>query len=392
MNIVPKYSSGMMLEEGGYNIRVDKPGYNTYDEWIEVDGNTIHNVILERESADDKYPSEILIDSEEDSVSQTILADLDLTYDYEYWLTSEIPNTEQETKGLNLATFKIDFSNGGLSRWSRVLPSITYRWTPDSSREQKELIRILEENENNENELFSLRGESRLPVEWYINGIAEEDIFSSENNNMASIYLAYQTSHFFYNLKTEVDRYYNDIRIKAGDVISTRVDFEEYTLAGEIKSYKVYGNEYITDMYRAGIYYEKYTKPWTVMAQGENIDSYNLYDFDFENFGLMMEMRSGYSDHIQSVSLRRYLSLPVSGNIENKTDDEYFENIDLGSIAALTLGFDFSYYRAVIPRVKVGGGFSYKFTYFWERVDSDTTYGVESEHIFTVNAGVNVML
>ena len=48
MNIVPKYTAGILLEKGKYNIQITKPGYKTFRQWIEVDDEKQLTVTLEK--------------------------------------------------------------------------------------------------------------------------------------------------------------------------------------------------------------------------------------------------------------------------------------------------------------------------------------------------------
>ncbi|RMD68212.1 MAG: PEGA domain-containing protein, partial [Gammaproteobacteria bacterium] len=47
MNIKPRYRPGIRLVPGRYRIRVDKPGYVPFDQWIRVDSDRVLEVKLE---------------------------------------------------------------------------------------------------------------------------------------------------------------------------------------------------------------------------------------------------------------------------------------------------------------------------------------------------------
>jgi len=51
MNIVPKYTAGILLEKGKYSIQVTKPGYQTFRKWIDVDDEKSLTVTLEKNAS-----------------------------------------------------------------------------------------------------------------------------------------------------------------------------------------------------------------------------------------------------------------------------------------------------------------------------------------------------
>jgi len=204
---------------------------------------------------------------------------LDARYNYQYWKPTSIKSANYNTSGLNLAVLDVYFDkNTYLGKFLHFSPKFHYEWSPVNSYSQRSLIKI---HHRDQNTISNFESWERLLID-----LVFSDLKKNKNSKLEfSLGIDMQT--FISEVKTKIDRLYNDQILTPNDKISYMTKFLEIRL-GIIRDYFSSSKSDGSNMH-VGLVLINYKKPYSATVSGIQ-RSNNIYDTNFFAFGGFLDM------------------------------------------------------------------------------------------------------
>lgn len=233
---------------------------------------------------------------------------LDASYNYQYWKPTSIKSANYSTSGLNLAVLDVCFDkNTYIGKLLHFSPKFHYEWSPVNSYSQRRLIKIHRQDQNT---ISNIESWERLLIDF---------IFSDLNKNRKSkleFSLGIDIQTFISEVKTRIDRLYNDQLLTSNDKISYMTKFLEVRL-GIIRNY-LSSTESNDSNFHLGLAMINYKKPYSATVSGIQ-KSNNVYDTNFLAFGGFFDMSFYEKDYdliVNSIGGVGSISFPNGSGLE----------------------------------------------------------------------------